>query len=395
MLRVEVDDDDFIVVNDEGAKLPLTHVLVPSKIAGHMRLQTNRYLYRTALVTAITVALMNAITSAAQSPVGKDIPTLARETRPSVVRLVLRDQNGRELASGSGFLVGGDGKIVTNYHVVHVSGTAQAEARFADGASYQILGVIATDPDKDLAVLKLQAKGRDFQALPLGDSDHVQIGEHVLAIGSPLAGISPVSTEATVSDGIISGIRDWPEHQMKVFQMTAPISPGSSGGALVNSSGEVVGVTFAQLVDGQNLNFAIPIAYVRSLLTDGPARSLTTVNSPTPDDHSRAEEKAPTGSYTGVWQSGRFAASGAAQLTIKIVEGSANAEIFLTGGEVTSANLNGTAHKTGENIWTIELSSKKPRLAVRGIFRGNSFVGDYTYSRFLLVDRGQWVLRKE
>jgi hypothetical protein len=360
-----------------------------------MRLQTNRCLYRTSVATAITVAVMSAVTATPQSPVGKDIPTLARETSPSVVRLVLRDQNGGELGSGSGFLIGSDGKVVTNYHVVHISGTAQAEARFTDGASYQIQGVIATDPDKDLAVLKLQARGKEFQALPLGDSEHVQIGEHVLAIGSPLAGSSPVSTEATVSDGIISGIRDWPEHQMKVFQITAPISPGSSGGALVNSNGEVVGVTFAQLVDGQNLNFAIPIAYVRSLLIDGPAKSLATVNSPAPGDHSKAEENAPTGSYTGVWKSGRFAVSGAAQLTIKIVEGTAHAEIFLTGGEVTSANLNGTAHKTGENIWTIELSSKKPRLSVRGIFHGNSFVGDYSYSSFLMLDHGQWVLKKE
>jgi hypothetical protein len=63
----------------------------------------------------------------------------------------------------------------------------------------------------------------------------------------------------------------------------------------------------------------------------------------------------------------------------------ANAEIFLIGGEVSSANLDGTARKTGENIWTIELSSKKPKL----------FVGDYTYSRFLMLDHGQWLLKKE
>jgi S1-C subfamily serine protease len=349
-------------------------------------------------VTAIGLALIIASSAIGQSPLGKDLPTLARETSPSVVTIVLRDQTGVELGSGSGFVVGSDGRVVTNFHVVHMSGTTQADARFADGASYHVQGVIASDSDRDLAVLQLQATGKVFQALRLGDSEQVQTGERVLAIGSPLAGLSPLSTEATVSDGIISGIRDWPENRMKVFQITAPISPGSSGGVLVNLNGDVIGVTFAQLVGGQNLNFAVPIAYVRPLLTEGSTKSLAAFNAPAtpaPDDHSKIAETAPTGSYTGVWRSGKFAVSGAAQMTIKIAEGEADAEIFLTGGEVTSANLNGTAHKTGENIWTLYLSSKKPRLSVRGIFRGNSFVGDYTYSRFLVLDHGQWILKKE
>jgi hypothetical protein len=135
-------------------------------------------------------------------------------------------------------------------------------------------------------------------------------------------------------------------------------------------------VTFAQLVGGQNLNFAIPIAYVRSLLTGGQTVTLASINPPVPavtDDRVKAQESAPTGSYTGGWQSSRFAVSGAAQMTITVSEGLAHAEIFLTGGEVTHASLNGAAHRTGGNIWTVELSSKKPRLAVRGIFRSNNF----------------------
>lgn len=359
-----------------------------------MSLPNHQSLPKTCRMAAIGVALMIAVTAVGQSPGGKDIPTLARETSPSVVRIVIRDQAGGELGSGSGFVIGSDGRVVTNYHVVHIPGRTQAEARFADGASYQVQGVLATDPDKDLAVRKLQATGKVFQAVHLGDSGQVQIGERVLAIGNPLAGVSPVNTEATVSDGIVSGIRDWPEHQMKVFQITAPISPGSSGGALVNANGEVIGVTFAQLVGGQNLNFAIPIGYLQSLSTDGPVKSLATINAAAPNDHVKGEESAPTGLYTGLWQSSKFSVSGAAQMTIRIAGDTARAEIFLTGGEVRSANLDGTAHRTGENIWTIELSSKKPKLSVRGIFRGNSFVGDYTYSRFLMLDQGR-ILKKE
>ena len=82
-------------------------------------------------------------------------------------------------------------------------------------------------------------------------------------------------------------------------------------------------------------------------------------------------------------------------MTIRVADGVATAEIFLTGGEVTSAYLSGPAHRTGANIWTVELVSKHPKLLVRGIFRDNSFVGDYTYTRFLMLDQGQWILRKE
>lgn len=158
--------------------------------------------------------------------------------------------------------------------------------------------------------------------------------------------------------------------------------------------GEVVGVTFAQLIEGQNLNFAIPINYIRSLLHDGPITSVAEINSVRPDER-RVQEVVPTGSYTGMWQSGKFSVSGAATMTIRVTDGMATAEIFLTGGEVTSAVLSGPAHRTGGNIWTVELASKHPKLLVRGIFRGNPFVGDYTYTRFLMLDQGQWVLRKE
>ncbi len=341
---------------------------------------------------AIVLALLSSV-AVPQSPTGKDVPTIAREASPAVVRIVIRDRNGQELGSGSGFVASSSGRIVTNYHVVHVSGAAQAEAKFTDGAAYQVQGVVAIDPDTDLAILKLQAT-REFQFLHVGDSGRVETGDRVVAIGNPLGGISPLSTEATVSDGIISGIRDWPEHKMKVFQITAPISPGSSGGALLDLTGEVIGVTFAQLVGGQNLNFAVPITYIRPLLEGGPTKSLADINLPPPDDAPKAEA-APAGSYTGMWESSKFSVSGGASMTIRIADSIATAEIFLTGGEVKSATLSGRANRTGENIWTVELSSKHPKLSVRGIFRNNSFFGDYVYTRFLMLDQGRWVLKKE
>lgn len=359
-----------------------------------MSVSRARVILRNHAAIAIVAACTGAVFGQSPSNSRENIPNIVRQVNPSVVMVVVHDRTGRELGTGSGFLVSADGKVVTNYHVVSMPGAAQAELRFADGGSYQADGVLAMDPDKDLAVLRIRATGRNFQFLPLADSDRVQVGERILAIGSPLAGLSTVNTANTVSDGIVSGKRDWSNGKMTVLQITAPVSPGSSGGVLLNMDGEVVGVTFAQLVGGQNLNFAVPIDYIRSLLNDGPIRSLAAINAILPDERGETE-RAPTGSYTGKWQSSKFSVSGAATMTITVAGGETTAEIFLTGGEVTSALLSGTARRTGTNIWTVELVSKRPKLSVRGIFRDNSFVGDYTYTRFLMFDQGQWVLTKE
>jgi S1-C subfamily serine protease len=331
----------------------------------------------------------------------EDVPTVVRAAASSLVTITLRDIAGRNLGSGSGFVVTTDGEVVTNAHVIRMSGATEADARFQDGSSYQVQGVAALDIEHDLALIALKAVGHNFPALHLGSSDVVQVGQHVIAIGSPLAGLSSVNTDSTVSDGIVSGIRDWPDGKMKVFQVTAPLSPGSSGGALLSGSGEVIGVTFAQLREGQNLNFAVPISYAKPLLSDSGSllRSITEVNASEALNSKNAtpREDGIDGSYVGVWQSRKFSASGAATLTIKVSasDDSVSAQIFLTGGEVTSAPLRGIAHRTGENIWTVEISSSKPKLRVRGIFRGKSFVGDYTYNRSLLADHGQWILEKE
>ena len=158
------------------------------------------------------------------------------------------------MAQGSGFFVDRTGKLVTNFHVIEAA--ASAVVKSSMGAFYPVKGVLGIDKEHDLAVLKVA--GSDFTFLPLGDSDVVQLGDKVVAIGSPLG------LEDTISDGLISGIRDLGKYT--VFQTTAAISPGSSGGVLLNSKGEVVGITSFQLTSGQNLNFAIPVKYAKPLL---------------------------------------------------------------------------------------------------------------------------------
>jgi S1-C subfamily serine protease len=186
----------------------------------------------------------------------KDIPTIARDARGAVVSIVMSDKNGHAVAQGSGFLVSKDGVILTNYHVI--SEGSSAIVKFPDGAFYVVDGVLAFDKARDVAIIK--AHGANFRTLTLGNSDQVQVGEEVVAIGNPL------SLESTVSNGIVSGNRTIEEEGGKFLQVTTPISPGSSGGPLFNMAGEVVGITTLYLKGGENLNFAIPINDAKRLL---------------------------------------------------------------------------------------------------------------------------------
>jgi hypothetical protein len=145
---------------------------------------------------------------------------------------------------------------VTNYHVIK-SGTS-AIVKLPHGAFFPVDGLIAFDKGRDIAIIK--AHGEDFRAVTLGDSGRVQVGDEVVAIGNPL------SLESTVSDGIVSAIRTIEQEGGEFLQITAPISPGSSGGPLFNAAGEVVGITTLYLEGGENLNFAIPVNDAKRLL---------------------------------------------------------------------------------------------------------------------------------
>lgn len=161
--------------------------------------------------------------------------------------LVAKDQSGKVLSQGSGFLIDTSGTIVTNHHVI--AGASDVVAKFPNGTYTTVQGVLGIDEKADLAVLRVSAQG--LPALKVGDSRTVRVGDRIVAIGSPLA------LEGTVSDGIVSAIR--PSGGYLIFQITAPLSPGSSGGALLNMHGEVIGVTSFTISGGQSLNFACAI----------------------------------------------------------------------------------------------------------------------------------------
>ena len=183
---------------------------------------------------------------------------------PAVIVVLTYDAKNKPIAQGSGFFVRSDGAFVTNLHVV--SNAVSIKVKISKEKQLDVEGVIYSDEKNDLVVLK--AQGENLPTVSLGNSDAVKPGEKVYVIGSP-AGL-----ENTISDGIISGIRTF-DKTKKVIQITAPISPGSSGGPVFNEAGEVIGVSSFVLVGAQNLNFAMPINLVKDKVNN---KDITKIN---------------------------------------------------------------------------------------------------------------------
>ncbi len=222
------------------------------------------------------ISLIPGVVAAQSAPARKDIPAIAKAANGAIVTIITAT-NDKPIAQGTGFLVSADGVIVTNYHVIETGNVAIV--KFPDDTAFPVDGVLAADKVRDLAVIKIH--GKTFRTLTLGNSDHIQVGEEVVAIGNPL------SLESTVSNGIISGVRTSKEHGRKFLQTTAPISPGSSGGPLFNMLGEVVGVNTMYLEGGENLNFAIPINDAKRLLL---ANSSTLQQFPNEPDSAKVQK---------------------------------------------------------------------------------------------------------
>ena len=157
------------------------------------------------------------------------------------------------VSGGSGFIVSDDGVIVTAAHVIE--NATSAVVTLSSGEEFPVVGVIEVDSDKDYAIIRIA--GFDLPTIPLGNSNDVAVGQNVLAIGAPLG------LDATISDGLIGQIRVY--DGVRLLQITVPVSPGSSGGPVITEAGEVVGLVVSGIRgDGaENLNFALPINYVR------------------------------------------------------------------------------------------------------------------------------------
>lgn len=192
---------------------------------------------------------------------------IAKSVFPSLVLLVTENAQRETVSLGSGFFVG-DGLIATNHHVIEGASQVYVKMVGSPGESLvdrllrekeQGIGVpaeiIATDQERDLAVLRVEG----IRARPLllaKDDRGVAVGDVVYVAGNP------EGLEGTFSQGIVSGLRG-----KSYIQITAPISHGSSGGPVMNTRGEVIGVAVGTIGEGQNLNFAISASHVLPLLT--------------------------------------------------------------------------------------------------------------------------------
>lgn len=181
-----------------------------------------------------------------------DNPAAIAEASNSVVMLNCYDKDGELFATGSAFAAFEDGVFVTNYHVLEGK-TFSIVAKTESGEEFNIHRVVANNAAADVAIIRSDKK-IGLATLPIGSSSRLEKGEKVTAIGSPLGLIN------TVSEGLYSGIVK--DNEQSFLQFSAAISHGSSGGALFNSNGELVGITSASYANGQNLNLAIPIETV-------------------------------------------------------------------------------------------------------------------------------------
>ncbi len=166
---------------------------------------------------------------------------------------------------GSGFIFDKEGYIITNEHVVH--GAKEIEVTLLDGSKYRA-EYVGGDEELDIAVVKIDPKGKDLPTLEFGDSDSIQIGEWAIAIGNPLG------FQHTVTIGVVSALHrkipkpDGSGYYTNLIQTDAAINPGNSGGPLLNIHGQVIGVNTAIVnpMQGVNLGFAIPINTVKRFI---------------------------------------------------------------------------------------------------------------------------------
>jgi S1-C subfamily serine protease len=210
-------------------------------------------------------------TAAVTSVRTTDLVAIAAEAKPWVVTIVTSGTRGFSPFSvptsgaGSGIVVSADGLVLTNNHVV--AGSDSLDVTLADGRDVPA-SVVSTDPQHDLAIIRVSASG--LAPARFGDSDHLTVGQLAVAIGSPLGTFTD-----TVTQGIISGLdrsidvsdgSRGGEHLRGLIQTDAAINPGNSGGPLLDATGSVVGVITAEASNAQGVGFAIPMNQARDYI---------------------------------------------------------------------------------------------------------------------------------
>lgn len=198
---------------------------------------------------AITAA---ALTTSISAHAGLAPDAFYAKTAPSVWIVKTFDADGLVLGTGSAVVIGAE-TLLTNCHVLRKASRVLVRK---ENASYQAK-LMHADVDRDMC--QLSAPNLPSRAVPLGDSDNIGPGQRVFALGNPQG------LELTLSDGLISALRKSDSGRLVLIQTTAPISQGSSGGGLFDENGRLIGITTLLFAEGQNLNFAIPINWLKDL----------------------------------------------------------------------------------------------------------------------------------
>jgi tetratricopeptide (TPR) repeat protein len=186
----------------------------------------------------------------------QSLPDLVRRVKPSVVSVLTYDAKGEPLISGSGFFIR-PGEVVTNMHVIRGAHRVEIHTLEGKGRTYPVAGAFAVDEEADLALLSVDLPAERSRPLAFA-STLPEEGEQVFVIGNPLR------LEGSVSDGIVSAVREVPDLG-RIIQITAPVSHGNSGSPLLNMRGQVIGIVTVKVTNGQNINLALGAARIAAL----------------------------------------------------------------------------------------------------------------------------------
>jgi serine protease Do len=185
----------------------------------------------------------------------ENLPGLVEKIKPAVLTIITYDEGGKPKGQGSGFFISETGQFITTCHVL--AGASHIEVRTYDGQRYPVNAAVVEEPLWDLALAAIKPPGKGLSNLKLSDGIP-DVGECVLVAGSPLG------HEHTVNEGIIFAIRNISGFG-KILELSAPISPGSSGSPVINLRGEVVGIAMLRLTNDPNISFAIPASRALAL----------------------------------------------------------------------------------------------------------------------------------
>lgn len=219
----------------------------------------------------LALVLLSAIPAIAQAQ--ETLPELIRRVKPAVVAVITYDAKNEIQMTGSGFFIR-PGQVLTNLHVIDGAHHAEIKTLDGKGKTYPADGLLSVDDEADLAVLSINIPADRARSLEVA-SVLPEEGEKVFVIGNPLR------LEGSISDGIVSAVREVP-NLGEIVQITAPISHGNSGSPLFNMKGEVIGVITMKVTNGQNINLALGASRLRQLrpgnllaFADLPARNKT------------------------------------------------------------------------------------------------------------------------